>query len=59
MWFSVDRVWDITVTPEVKFSPLVRRGYSLHYLLSHLDDNIRVYKLVTHYTVHTHSSHDR
>ena len=53
MWCSVDRVWDITVTPEVKFSPLVRRGYSLHYLLSHLDDNIRVYKLVTHYTVHT------
>ena len=58
MWCSVDRVWDITVTPEVKFSPLVRRGYSLHYLLSHLDDNIRVYKLVTQYQ-YTHSSHDR
>ena len=25
---------------EVKFSPLVRRGYSLHYQLSDLDDNI-------------------
>ena len=59
MLCSVDRVWDITVTPEVKFSPLVRRGYSLHYLLSHLDDNIRVYKLVTHYTHTLHMTGDR